>query len=212
MPATTVAELGRGSGDGQLRVLEYGGQRVDLRWDSNASRWIGDERFSIKMMDAWTTAVRTSGSGTYMYYTAANGNPGEIGRSGFGWTPQAIHRPDAAFAAGLVLQEKLDYLFWAWTGADAVFLATVLFPLNPTDVISTLISASAGSYVGVQVQADPGIRRFQSTGWVNSGQQTSAKTIFAPHYYTMTTTPSLSGSPKIEYATARYRWVSPVIP
>ena len=209
---TSVSELGIGDYDGQPKLIVCSAERLWMRWNQSAGIWISDERVSIKHSDAWLTAVGTGGSGEWKYFTSAEGNPGIIGVSGFGWTPQAIHRADAAFAAGLVLQEKVDYLAWAWTAADNVYIATVFYDLDPGDVISTLISATAGDHRGVTVQFPQGVRKFQSSGWVNSVIPTPVKDVLAPHLYTMSTTVPLSGHAKVEYLTAFYRWIGDPTP
>jgi len=214
MPAvvTSVAELGIGDYDGQPKLIVYAAERLAMRWNQAAGIWISNERISIKHTDAWRTSVRLGSAGQWMYFTAAMGNPGPIGRSGFGWTPQAIHRADLAYAAGLRLQEKVDYLAWAWTVADIIYISTVFFDLDPGDVISTLISTTAGDHRGNTVQFPQGIRRFQSSGWVNSLIPTPVKDVLAPHLYTMSTTVPISGMATVEHLTAYYRWVGDPTP
>lgn len=212
--ATSVAGLGVGDYDGQLGLIRYGNERQGVRWDADAGLWISRPRLSFKFSDAWMVDVKTAGPGVWMYFTGPFPIPaGGIGRSGFGWTPQAIHRADAAYAAGLQLQEKLDYVFWSWTAPDLISLATVYFELGVGDVISTLISSTAGDHIGVQIAALGGVRKFQSTGWVNSNIPTPTKPVLAPHIYTKTDrSDALSGQPRLEYLTAKYRWVGDPTP
>lgn len=202
--ATSVAELGIGDYDGQTKVILYATEKQSMRWNAVEGLWLSEPRPTFKFKDNWLTTVSSPANWGYM--TNPDGNPGSIGRSGFGWTPQAIHRADAAYAAGLKMQEKIDYLLWVWTGADDLHLATVYFNLNPTDVMSTLISTTAGANIGVELVGDPGVRRFRTTGWVDSLIPTPTKALLAPHLYCKNFGAPLSGPVKLEFFTANWRW------
>lgn len=210
---TSVADLGAGAYDGQRKVITYGAERLGVRWHEASGLWISAPRKSFKLSDAWMTDVKIGGPGVWSYFTGPFQLGGPIGRSGFGWTPQAIHRADAAYAAGLKLQEKLDHVFWSWTAPDLISLATVYFEMGPGDIISTLVSASAGDHVGVSIAALGGVRQFRTTGWVDSAIPVPVKPVLAPHLYTKTDRASaLSGSPRLEHLTAHYRWVGDPTP
>lgn len=207
MPAVadSVAELGVGDFDQQVKVIRYANERQTVRWNSGilSGVWLSDPRPAFRMKFDWRTAI--SGNPTLLYMTGPDGSPGEVGRSGFGWTPQAIHRADAAYEAGLILWEKIDYLFWTWSSPNDMQLHTVYFDLDPDDVMSTLITATAPDHIGTTINADVGIREFNTTGWVESQIPTPAKGILAPHFYM--SGDDGAGPSFLEFITSQWRWV-----
>lgn len=209
--ATSVAELGIGDYDGQKKIIAYGTQeRQRMIWHAPTGLWLSEPRASFKLKGDWPMSLSAGPGWTYM--TGPEGSGGQIAQAGYGWTPQAIHRADAAYAAGLRLYEKLDHLFWVWTSADDLRISTVYFELAPDDVMSTLFTPTAGSHLGTVITGDPGIRRFRTTGWVASTIPTPAKPVLAPHLYVKNFAGALSGNARLEFLTANWRWVGDPTP
>lgn len=217
MPAIvdTAAALGSGDYDAQLKIVEYGpaGQeeRAIMRWNAALGLWIGQERVSISLRDAWIMDAHGFGVGalslnTWGYVTKPRGNPGQFGQSSYSFSPQAIRHADAAFAAGLTLQERIITTLWLWEPSGTTLeLATVLYPMGPGDQISNVSDPS--SHIGVSITALHGQRRIQSTGWVNSGKQSSTRPNLAPHLYSRHTVEPRGVDDHLEHLTAYWRWV-----
>lgn len=202
--AINRAGLGDGTVDGERATLLLPGNRIKLRWDAVSEEWQSDPALTFLIKSEWL--MDSSGGPSWQYMSSPLGNPGQIGRTGFGWTPLAIHSGAAAYEAGFHLQEKLDYLFWQWDGSDDFHAATVFYDLNPTDVISLLISSTAADHIGTQFAAETGVRKMKTTGWVDSGIPVPEKKILAPHLYAIHYTTGSGHSPLLEFFTAHNRW------
>lgn len=214
--ANSVAELGIGDYDGQLKIIQYGPSgnpsRAGMRWIAASGMWIMSKpRHTFTMRDAWPGISIVGIPNTWGYFTNPNGNKGEIGQASYGWNPIAIHHVDAAFAAGLKFQENLLATWWTWDPGHVIELATVFYEMDTGDRISTLISASAGDYVGTIIPSTPTRRILQTTGWVDSARQSSAKPIYAPHLYSRFA-PGNDGNNFLEHLSAQWRWVGDPTP
>lgn len=214
--ANSVAELGIGDYDGQLKIIQYGPSgnpsRAGMRWHVASGMWIMSKpRNTFTYRDAWPLVAQSSTVGVWEYLTHAAGNPGQIGQSSCGWNPIALLHVDSAFAAGLKLQEKIVTTFWTWDPGPALDLATVFFEMDTGDSISTLISVSAGDNLGTIIPATSTRRIVQTTGWVLSAKQSSAKPLFAPHLYTrLVTGPGTQNF--VEHLSVQWRWVGDPTP
>lgn len=210
--ANSVAELGVGDLDGQVKVIKYGNERQSMYWNETAGVWISRARPTIRMKRDTLMGVQPD-IAEWQYVNQSKPIVGTIGRSGYGWTPQAIHRADLAYAAGLKMQEKIDYIFWVWTAADDLRISTVFFDLDIGDVISTLISATAGDHIGTTITGDLGARIGRSTGWVDSQIPAPDKAVLAPHIYVKQFSGgALSGPPTLEFFDASWRWIGDPTP
>lgn len=216
--ATSVAELGVGDYDGQIKIISYGAagaaaERQAMKWRPGvlSGVWTSEPRQSFRLKTDFPTASLSLNASTWIYMSGPNGPPGSIGLTGFGWTPQAIHRADAAYAAGLVLYEKLDYLLWTWADPNVIQVATVYYDLSSTDVMSGLISSTAASNLGTVVTGDVGVRKFHTTGWVASGIPTPQKAgILAPHLYAKGI--GSAGPWYLEFLNAEWCWMGDPTP
>lgn len=219
--ANTVAELGSGTYNLQEKIIQYGPvgkkERFGMRWrtDMPVPCWVGEEQIAIDMRDAWimnAEAIATAGT-SWAYVTLASGNPGLLGQASYSWNPNAIRHADAAFAAGLVLQESWVVDAWTWIPTDVYTLATVWYPISGGDWISNVLIPD--NHLGIQVNLLGGLRRFQVTSWVNSAKQdtrqnpadaTTARNNLMPHLYSKRV--SGAGAPNIiEFICCRWRWV-----
>jgi hypothetical protein len=209
--ATSVAGLGIGDYDGQRKIIQYGSEQRGVRWNAASGVWLSKPQPSFYYHQGTVVDVHAV-SGAWSYLTGPRNATGGIpGQSDFAWNPLAIHRADAAYAAGLRLQEKVEWLLWTWQPTDSYDLATVYFDLDQGDVISTLISASAGSHIGVQVTSDGAVRKTHSTGWVNSSIPTPTKALLAPHLYAKHNG-VINDDVFLEFFTAHWRWVGDPTP
>lgn len=219
--ANTVAELGTGDYNLQEKIIQYGPvgkkERFGMRWraDMPTPCWVSDEQIGIDQRDAWimnAEAIPTPGT-SWAYITLPSGSPGLIGQSSYSWNPDAIRHADAAFVAGLKLQESWVLDAWAWFPTDVYTLASVWFPISQGDWISNVLIPD--NHIGIQVNLLGGLRRFQVTSWVDSAKQdtrvipadaTTAKTNLMPHLYSKRTSGS-SGPNIIEFICCKWRWV-----
>lgn len=201
---SSIAGLGHGSNDGQIKYLDLGEDKLKLRWNAAKQWWISEPKLTFTLRDTWILFGRTAVINTWKYLFAPVGSPGQIGQDAFGWNPFAIRRADLKFAAGLTLQEHLLTDFWTFDAGDFYSLATVLYPMADGDSISGQTDPS--SYIGTITTSTPTRRIFASTGWVNSGvQNTGGKPDLAPHLYTRFTGTNTDAF--LEYFLIRHRWV-----
>jgi hypothetical protein len=219
MPAIvhSVAEAGIGDYDGQLKVMEFGPAggptRIAMRWWDADQLWIqARPRYSFSLRDAF--GVDGPGGVDWGYFTGPEGGgflSGKIGMSSAGWNPVAIWHVDSAFAAGLTFQERLAGVWWQYDtvagGAVKHQLATVYYEMDIGDRISTVISTSAGDFVGAIIDAQPGIRAYRDSGWIDSARQSSEKPIWTPHLYNRKVLPGFDTTKTLEHLLAQWRWV-----
>lgn len=206
--ASSVAGLGDGIADGQVGYVDLGidHDRVELHWHQASGAWIGEALPSFTLRDGWIMTVNDFAAPLELkYFSDTSGNPGQVGQNAFGWNPLAIRHADAAFAAGLTLQENLLADFWSWDAGRIYRLATVWYPFNDGESISnTTVDPSA--HVGVTIDSVPTRRVLSGTGWLDSGVQASSKHNLLPHLYgEYVTTKALNNS--VEYLLALRRWV-----
>lgn len=219
MPAVagTVAGLGVGAYPGQTKIIQYGpaGQeeRFALRWREDftpAASWVADPRLTFSLRNGWLIDLRgVGGSATYGYLTTPyeqrigaliDGYFRKFGESSYGFNPRAIRHADAAFAAGLRLQERLILSAWGWSSSDVATLTTVWYPKGVGDDISNVDNPDA--HLGISVVLPATRRYFSNTGWLNSAKQSSTKPNLAPHLYS---TKDKEGV--LEFLLAQWRWV-----
>lgn len=211
--ANNVAELGTGDYELQEKIIQYGPagkkERHRMRWrpDMATPCWVSDGDISIENRDSWIMDADTTptAGATWGYVTRPLSAAGKFGASSFSWSPNAIRHADAAFAAGLKLQEKIIADAWVWQPTDVLDIATVWFPINQDDKIdNTLIP---DSHIGITYRLAPGQRRFKTTDWVNSAKTSSTKANLMPHLYAKGTTIT-AGPNSIEFFVCYWRWVT----
>lgn len=213
--AGSLAELGSGIHDAQLKVIEYGptGQqeRFGLRWrtDLPAPGWVADPRVTVALRNTWIMDTRgVGGSATWGYLTApetqrivtCDGYFRVFGQSSYSWSPRAIRHADAAFAAGLTLQEKITACAWTWEPTEDAWITTVWYPKGLGDDISNVDIPD--DHVGINIKLAQGRRIFKTTGWLNSAKQDATRPNLLPHLYS---TKPIEG--RLEYLLAQWRWV-----
>lgn len=197
----------------QLKLVEYGPvgakERAGMRWSEDIGVWVGDPHVSIALRDAWIMNAEALANvyvdTAWGYVTIPFGNPGRIGQSSYSWSPRAIRHADAAFAAGLKLQENVIADAWVWHPGDELHLATVWYPLAPGEKIDNAV-LMPDDFIGTDIRALGGVRQFQCTGWHNSLMQASSKPNLAPHLYSKMTLIT-AGPNTLEYWTSYWRWV-----
>lgn len=167
---------------------------------------MGEETISIHMSDGFT--MQTDGASSSFLWGYINQpiggnqgiNAGQHGQESYGWNPSAIRHADAAFDAGLSMQEKIDTAAFAWNSGDVIKIATVWYPIDVGDRISNVIMPDDN--IGCQITLPQTRRIFSTTGWVNSLITDCAKENLMPHLYA---TKFLDG--RLDFITCRRRWV-----
>lgn len=211
--ADNVAGLGTGDYNFQEKIIQYGPvgkkERHRMRWRSDMATpcWVSDDNISIENRDSWILdpgTVPAIGTTWGYVYSPAFG-VGAFGASSYSWSPNAIRHADAAFDAGLKLQERIIADAWVWEPTDVEKIATVWFPMNQGDRIDNTLIPDAN--LGIIYQLAPGQRRFKSTGWLNSAITSCTKANLMPHLYSQKTAVT-SGPNSIEFFICYWRWVS----
>lgn len=215
--ADTVPGLGVGAYDGQTKIIEYGPagreERFAVRWRADFTpdpAWVAEPRITFSLRDSWVVDLRgVGGSATRGYLTTpyeqrigatVDAYFRKFGESSYSWNPHAIRHADAAFAAGLKLQERLILSAWGWGVSDTAKISTVWYPKAIGDDISNVDDPDPN--VGIEVIVPATHRWFSNTGWHDSATRASARTNLAPHLYS-----SKDKEGVLEYLLAQWRWV-----
>lgn len=205
--AATIDQLGAGRYDTEPAVLTYGDQEAYLNWDDADARWVGQPNKMITMRG--DQIIGQTGPLAYpnWAYLSSPYNEGlQLGGSSYTWMPCSIRDPDAGYDAGMTIEEHMTAVLWNWDSGALIKLATVLYPMDTGDVISTEISSSAGDFVGIIMDSSDGVREFKTVGWSASAIDVPTKPILAPHLYMAWVAPK-DTRPALEYVEARWRWV-----
>lgn len=186
MPVTSAAALGTGSFDAQRRTIRFGPgtnqQKLRMCWDAEVGQWDGPASLEFEMVDGWIMDLTGPAPGVWFYAYHPLGEPGQRGQSSYGWAASRIPSADAAFDAGLILQENISAVWWLWDPSSDRELGTVLVPLDPGDLVSN-VTVDPVNQLGITLDALPGVRQWQTTGWVDSATQSCDKGDLAPHLY-----------------------------
>ena len=203
--ASSIAALGAGLHDGEAAILEFGNSEARLRWNATDSKWYSKPAPTIRARGDWKLNPSGGASqGQWQYLSEPIGSYGQVGQSSFTWDPHSIRDADAAYGAGLVLQEHMAAVVWNFTLGESIDVGLIRYAVNDGDMISTLATPSGN--VGCFITSGNGQRKWQNTGWVNSGIPTPTKPILAPHLYSRWTGTGTTGSFHFEYLLARWRW------
>lgn len=198
--AATIAALGAGRFDGEEAFIPLGSNDgAELTWHAAAGEWRSEERdtFTLHSVDLVPQNIAPN---DWEYLYLPTGNAGEFNRSDYGWDPQPINQPGAAYAAGLHLQENLTAAIVA--GAAGWQLGTVHYEFDQGDQISGAIDPEP--HVSVILQC-PQVSVYASTGWTDSSIPTPTKQTLAPHLYSRFL--AGGGGFVLKSLLAQWRWV-----
>jgi len=201
---TSVAELGAGTSDLEPVIFEYGAQEVLLRWNAAAARWESRAQPTIRQRGDWRIGKLGTIDGGWTYFTDPEGNAGTIASSSYTWDPYSILDADAAYAAGLTIEENLSAVFWNNLLGRDFDLAVVRYPMDTGDRVEPGLLAD--DHVSAFLTSGNGVRKWQTTGWVASTIDPPTKPILAPHLYSRWSG-TKDDRPRLEYLRALWRWV-----
>lgn len=207
--ATTAAELGTGSFDGQLGYIEYGGRQDRMRWIESAGVWVGEEHLAVCMRDGWPmTTSSTANNPAWTYFRNPQGSAGAT-RS-WGYAPQSALGIKTGIDAGLTLQERLTADYWAFSATSVYSLGLVWYGFDQGDTIDpsiVVVASGAGRNLGAVLNTGPATTRtFQTTGWVNSPISTPTKPHLMPHLYAIWVSGTKNDA-RMDYVKGEWRWV-----
>ena len=204
--ASTVAALGVGAHDGELAYIKTASEQIRLRWNEADALWCGDVMQTISFGDL--EPMDCNGGAGWKYLSV----PHSASARAYSWSPTAIRGADEAYAAGLVLQEKIDSNLRVWDADGDYRLAVVYYNKDDGDTIAPgelPDDTSPGRDVGTELVGTPTVRCMVSTGWVLCPIDTPTEANLAPHFYTrQVAAGGTDGGARVEYAAAYARWIA----
>lgn len=203
--ASTIAGLGAGTRDGETAVLRYGSTATRLRWHTSPAVWLSDPHVAVEYRDLDRMDGPTTPDHAWKYLALpVTGHAGA-----FSWMPRAVLDAQAAYSAGLVLQEDVQGIYWCWNPATVFQIAVVWYAFDHDGFIDPAITpddTSPGRNVGVLLSAWPTIRGMVGTGWQDSPIDTPTAGALAPHLYTRFLSGTQDPGHFPEEIVARWRW------